>query len=176
MELHCHCQAVHSNLVTLPLSYPPRLAPLAFYSYYLIHAQMMPRLLLTAILSLTAATSTSAWVAPNNAPIQSSSNSPTAQDRRAFLTKLVVGTAAPLLVSSPALAAAPSQEQKDKENIVKGYNRLQYFLDNWEKETTVCKVGQEVSIAILHVFILCTSIDSNLYGTQYHRHTTNIIW
>ena len=108
---------------------------------------MMPRLLLTTIISLTAATSSLAWVAPNNAPIRSESNSASlaTQDRRDFLTKFVVGTAAPLLVSSPALAAAPSQEQKDKENIVKGYNRLQYFLDNWEEETTICKIGQEVS-------------------------------
>ncbi|KAL3903210.1 MAG: hypothetical protein SGILL_010532, partial [Bacillariaceae sp.] len=46
----------------------------------------------------------------------------------------------------PSNAAAPSaQEQKDKENIVKGYNRLQYLLDNWEKETTVCKTGQETT-------------------------------
>ena len=104
----------------------------------------MPRLLFTAIVSLTAATSSSAWVAPNNAPLRSA-GSGVAQDRRDFLAKLVVGTAAaPLLVSSPALAA-PAQEQKDKENIVKGYNRLQYLLDNWEKETTICKIGQEVN-------------------------------
>jgi hypothetical protein len=42
--------------------------------------------------------------------------------------------------SSPAT----SQERRDKENLVRGYNRLQYLLDNWEDETTVCKIGQEV--------------------------------
>jgi hypothetical protein len=40
----------------------------------------------------------------------------------------------------PAFAAA-SQEETDKANIVKGYKNLQYLLDNWEKETTVCKTG-----------------------------------
>jgi len=40
----------------------------------------------------------------------------------------------------PAQAAKKmSQEEKDKENIVKGYQRLTYFLDNWEKETSNCK-------------------------------------
>jgi hypothetical protein len=40
----------------------------------------------------------------------------------------------------PAFAAV-SQEETDKANIVKGYKNLQYLLDNWEKETTVCKTG-----------------------------------
>lgn len=44
----------------------------------------------------------------------------------------------------PSVAAA-SQELKDKDNIVKGYKRLQYLLDNWEAETTVCKTGQETT-------------------------------
>jgi len=38
----------------------------------------------------------------------------------------------------PSAALAYPEEKKDKENIVKGYKRLQYLLDNWEKETTVC--------------------------------------
>ena len=42
-------------------------------------------------------------------------------------------------------AFAVSQDQKDRENILKGYNRLQYLLANWEKETTVCKTGQETT-------------------------------
>eukprot|EP00543_Licmophora_paradoxa_P001985 CAMPEP_0202457100 /NCGR_PEP_ID=MMETSP1360-20130828/14194_1 /ASSEMBLY_ACC=CAM_ASM_000848 /TAXON_ID=515479 /ORGANISM="Licmophora paradoxa, Strain CCMP2313" /LENGTH=260 /DNA_ID=CAMNT_0049077089 /DNA_START=36 /DNA_END=818 /DNA_ORIENTATION=- len=36
-----------------------------------------------------------------------------------------------------------SQEEQDKANIVKGYKRLNYLLDNWEKETTVCKTGND---------------------------------
>jgi len=30
------------------------------------------------------------------------------------------------------------QEASDKEKIVKGYTRLEYLLQNWEKETTIC--------------------------------------
>lgn len=60
---------------------------------------------------------------------------------------IVIGTSAAtsssLIVPVPPASAA-SQEQTDKENIVKGYNRLQYLLDNWEAETTICKTGQEV--------------------------------
>lgn len=40
-------------------------------------------------------------------------------------------------------AAQMSQMEKDKANILKGYNRLNYLLDNWEKETTVCKTGND---------------------------------
>jgi hypothetical protein len=42
-------------------------------------------------------------------------------------------------ISLPANAASSSQAEKDKEKIVKGYKRLNYLLDNWEKETTVCR-------------------------------------
>jgi len=66
------------------------------------------------------------------------------QVRREFLG-LVGGIGSLVLLPDSSLAAAVSQEQKDKENIVKGYNRLQFLLDNWEKETTVCKTGQETT-------------------------------
>lgn len=64
--------------------------------------------------------------------------------RREFFG-LVGGIASLTLLPDASSAAAVSQEQKDKENIVKGYKRLQYLLDNWEKETTVCKIGQETT-------------------------------
>jgi hypothetical protein len=42
----------------------------------------------------------------------------------------------------PALAVdTTSQEASDKAKIVKGYQRLTYLLDNWEKETTICGRG-----------------------------------
>jgi hypothetical protein len=41
----------------------------------------------------------------------------------------------------PALAT--SQEETDKTNILKGYKRLNYLLDHWEEETTVCKTGND---------------------------------
>jgi hypothetical protein len=63
--------------------------------------------------------------------------------RRSFFN-----TGAALLLSSGAAlsadsspAHAVSQEEQDKANIVKGYQRLQYLLDNWERETTICGMG-----------------------------------
>lgn len=44
------------------------------------------------------------------------------------------------LFNHPFLVEAKSStETVDKEKVVKGYKRLTYLLDNWEKETTVCK-------------------------------------
>jgi hypothetical protein len=66
-------------------------------------------------------------------------NNQVSEGRREFFGSLgVIGSA--FLASQPALAAVP-QEEKDKANILKGYQRLQYLLDNWEQETTVCKTG-----------------------------------
>merc|ERR1719491_64968 len=42
-------------------------------------------------------------------------------------------------LSFPSGAVAYPQEKTDKENIVKGYKRLAYLIDNWEKETVVCE-------------------------------------
>jgi hypothetical protein len=51
---------------------------------------------------------------------------------------LLVSTA----TSSPAFAAAAAAAKdmfaQDKDNIVKGYQRLNYLLDNWEKLTSFC--------------------------------------
>ena len=120
------------------------------------------------VLALTFA-ACSAWISPNNPPIRSESSigSKSSQDRREFLTRLVIGSAtAPWLVPSPAAAAA-SQDQKDKENIVKGYNRLQYFLDNWEDETTVCNTGQEVrGIASIYADFLCMVPDDGTSSSK----------
>ncbi|KAL9186158.1 hypothetical protein ACHAXT_005396 [Thalassiosira profunda] len=97
--------------------------------------------LLRLVAAASAVAACAAWVAPGaNPPPRPEA---VAHGRRDFLTRLVVGSAA--LASSPTVASAASQEQKDKENIVKGYNRLQYLLDNWEEETTVCKTGQETT-------------------------------
>ncbi len=82
--------------------------------------------------------------------------------RRDLLTSSLVGTivVGTSSASSPSWAASlsgGSQDDKDKENIVRGYKRLQYLLDNWEKETTVCKIGQEVGFGI----------DSSLFQFHY---------
>lgn len=59
-------------------------------------------------------------------------------DRRQFWGQAVAGGSAGMLVLSQPAHAASSQEAADKAKIVKGYQRLTYLLDNWEKETTVC--------------------------------------
>ncbi len=76
-----------------------------------------------------------------------------AQDRRHFVSSSlsIIGSCAltgttTLLTPLPGHAAAITpQQQKDKDNIVKGYIRLQYLLDNWVEKTTVCKTGQETT-------------------------------
>jgi hypothetical protein len=61
-------------------------------------------------------------------------------DRRKFWSQAAGGAGSLCLLSSqPALAA--SQEAADKAKIVKGYQRLTYLLENWEKETTICGRG-----------------------------------
>jgi len=68
----------------------------------------------------------------------------TEETRRGFIGKafgLGAATTGLVLSFSPPAYAAPKQEEIDKANIVKGYKRLQYLLDNWEKETTVCGMG-----------------------------------
>lgn len=64
--------------------------------------------------------------------------------RRGFMStscNLGLSAAGLMLSYSQPASAAPSQEDIDKANVVRGYQRLQYLLDNWEKETTVCGMG-----------------------------------
>ena len=68
----------------------------------------------------------------------------TEERRREFIGKvfgLGASTAGTVLSFSTPAFGASKQEEIDKANVVKGYNRLQYLLDNWEKETTVCGMG-----------------------------------
>lgn len=115
---------------------------------------MTARLLPNLILLLSVLSIGSAWTPPLGTTSSRTTNhnnvdvSTTVDRRQAF--SVIAGGASSLftlsILSQPSKAAAPSaQEQKDKENIVKGYQRLQYLLDNWEKETTVCKTGQETT-------------------------------
>ena len=122
--------------------------------------------LLRLVAAASAVAACAAWVAPGaNPPARPEA---VAHGRRDFFASLVVGSAsAVLLASSPAVAA--SQEQKDKENIVKGYNRLQYLLDNWEEETTVCKTGQEVCEVVCALCTYCNYQDCNS-SSSYPSH------
>eukprot|EP00984_Skeletonema_dohrnii_P011734 scaffold4707_cov96-Skeletonema_dohrnii-CCMP3373.AAC.4 len=112
------------------------------------------------LLALCQASVSAAWVtvANTNANLssynkqaQSSETTLYAQDRRHFVTSSlsIIGSCAltgtTLLTPLPSHAATSPQQQKDKDNIVKGYNRLQYLLDNWVDKTTVCKIGQETT-------------------------------
>jgi hypothetical protein len=107
------------------------------------------------LLALCQAAVSSAWVTVNansscnNKKKRSSSETTPlyAQNRRDFLILATGTTLLPLLAPLPGHAAAKTtaQQQKDMDNIVKGYNRLQYLLDNWVEKTTVCKIGQETT-------------------------------
>jgi len=55
-------------------------------------------------------------------------------DRRGFISSAIIGSTTIINTSSSVAHAA----SKDEENIVKGYNRLQYLLDNWEEEVCTC--------------------------------------
>lgn len=71
---------------------------------------------------------------------QSDSHSASAPSTRrrfsAHVLELCGATAA--LLSSEPVTAKSSQEADDKAKLAKGYDRLNYLLDNWEKETTIC--------------------------------------
>ncbi len=88
--------------------------------------------------------SVSAWVSPFSKPPPTKPEV-TISRRDSLGYVAVIGTL--LVGAKPALAA--SQEEIDKANIVKGYKRLIYLLDNWEKETTVCKIGQTTTFGDL---------------------------
>jgi hypothetical protein len=63
------------------------------------------------------------------------------KSRRDILTQstaAIFSIATSTTILFPSSANAYPEETKDKENLVKGYKRLQYLLDNWDKETTIC--------------------------------------
>lgn len=60
-------------------------------------------------------------------------------DRRSSFVVLTGMLAAITVNPSPSAAASYPQAETDKNKIVQGYKRLSFLLDNWEKETTVCK-------------------------------------
>ena len=63
--------------------------------------------------------------------------------RRGFGQSLVAEITAATVLSTTilpgsALAKPSAQDLDDKEKLKKGYDRLNYLLDNWEKLTTIC--------------------------------------
>ena len=59
-------------------------------------------------------------------------------------SQVIAGTV--FLGATPAFAAKDKLEA-DKEKLQAGYKRLNYLLDNWEKETTDCKTKTQYSSA-----------------------------
>ena len=83
---------------------------------------------------------------------------------------LSIATADTILSPNAAYAASSKfQEKTDKENIVKGYKRLEYLLDNWEKETTICGrtdnpyIGCERTPEKVMVYLGFKSMDDPLF-------------
>ncbi|GAX25774.1 hypothetical protein FisN_8Hh324 [Fistulifera solaris] len=70
-------------------------------------------------------------------PIESQSS--TTLSRRSFGATVAsaLGSSSALSRSQAAVAKS-DQEEIDKQNILKGYSRLTYLLDNWVDETTIC--------------------------------------
>ena len=56
-------------------------------------------------------------------------------------SRAALGLSAVLTIAESAVAKGSSQEESDKIKLYKGYDRLNYLLDNWVKETTVCGVS-----------------------------------
>ncbi|KAL7495877.1 hypothetical protein ACHAWT_004210 [Skeletonema menzelii] len=103
------------------------------------------------LLALCQAAVSSAWANLSYSKRKLPETTLYAQDRRHFVSSSlsVIGSyslsGTTLLTPLPGHATITPQQQKDKDNIVKGYNRLQYLLDNWVEKTTVCKTGQETT-------------------------------
>ena len=106
---------------------------------------------------LALATAGDAFILPNTKHVVSDSTTTVTQlhskidgndalgeetSRRGFIgTSFGLGVSTGLILSGQPAFAAANQEEIDKAKIVKGYQRLQYLLENWEKETTVCGMG-----------------------------------
>ena len=90
---------------------------------------------------LAFAPSTSSTISTTS-PSGTTSTQINVESRREVLKNSVANfvstTAGYSLFPSIANAAESQQDKLDKENLVKGYKRLQYLLDNWDKETTIC--------------------------------------
>lgn len=90
---------------------------------------------------LAFAPSTSSTISTTS-PSGSTSTQINVESRREVLKNSVAtfvsATAGYSLFPSIANAAESQQDKLDKENLVKGYKRLQYLLDNWDRETTIC--------------------------------------
>lgn len=76
------------------------------------------------------------WLLVSYMPSSQGLSSPQST-RRAFGRQLVVGGAAGVAFGPP-IVWAKSPVDDDKAKILQGYQRLNYLLDNWVGETTIC--------------------------------------
>jgi len=74
--------------------------------------------------------------------LNTSKNTPKVVSRKSFLSTAFVGAASSLVVPSVAFAAGtapPTKEELDRIKV--GYEQIRYLLDNFDKETTICREG-----------------------------------
>ncbi|KAL7542004.1 hypothetical protein ACHAXR_011418 [Thalassiosira sp. AJA248-18] len=79
---------------------------------------------------------------PSIAPSSSTAIHSTATSRRDLFTRTGSAVATTLLTitgANPAYAASTPPTPEEIERIKVGYKNIQYLLENWEKETTVCR-------------------------------------
>lgn len=72
-------------------------------------------------------------------------------DRRRFGVQVVaqlLGAGSSMLLRDTANAKGPSEELDDKAKLVKGRQRLNYLLDHWVEETTVCGQNDNPYVSI----------------------------
>jgi hypothetical protein len=64
--------------------------------------------------------------------------------RRNFFGRAFVGTSMGLwAIPNSAISKESAQDISDKEKISKGLHRLNYLLENWESETTICNTSND---------------------------------
>ena len=98
-------------------------------------------LLSAALASSGASAFTTNTRVSNNIP-SSSSTAMQAQaisSRRDFFTTSTIATTTLLTFNQPAFAANTPPTDEELARIRTGYDNIQYLLNNWEKETTVCR-------------------------------------
>ena len=81
--------------------------------------------------------------------------------RRELWTKTSAAAAAAFSVAlnpNAAFAATKPPTEADLARIKKGYDGIEYLLANWEKETTVCRVGISLLLCLLDCFTPFTKI------------------
>jgi hypothetical protein len=97
---------------------------------------------IASVISLVSLRETSAFAPSKNTSAKSSSGtslfSHIETSRRQILNKSVTAVIAAVATGVLSPLEANATTQTDQENLVKGYKRLQYLLDNWQKETTIC--------------------------------------